>query len=298
MKNRIIKLTSAKHSLLNNGINSVRHLFPVRSTKTDRILSSNDTYKQVIRGKRNKNKISLAALIKSKSRVAKRSTPFWDKFQKKGANNKLSKKTIKKSEYAIPTINKSFKSLSPFYIKKPYNNNLIVLGFTSPVPQTASHFEDNSSISVHDTKQKTKLKPSKIKHLKKIIKKPNKPTLEQNTDIYVATGLEEKKKTALTGVVLHLSGRLKGANEASVMKVVGKENIGIQSHNRPLHYKESRIYTKWGNIGIKIWKSRQDHNPHQLKLVRRTSNRTSNRTGAIRKKPSFKVARLKRVSSV
>jgi len=43
---------------------------------------------------------------------------------------------------------------------------------------------------------------------------------------------------------MQLSGRLKGANKAVRIKIVGKENIGIQSHNKPLQYKESRIYTK------------------------------------------------------
>jgi len=67
--------------------------------------------------------------------------------------------------------------------------------------------------------------------------------------------LEEKRKTAITGAIMQLSGRLKGANKAVRIKIVGKENIGIQSHNKPLQYKESRIYTKWGNIGIKFWKT-------------------------------------------
>ncbi len=55
---------------------------------------------------------------------------------------------------------------------------------------------------------------------------------------------EGKRKTALTNIILQMSGRLKGANKAMKVKLLGKQKLGIQSHNQPLQYIERRIFSK------------------------------------------------------
>jgi hypothetical protein len=56
---------------------------------------------------------------------------------------------------------------------------------------------------------------------------------------------ESKKKTQEdTNIILQMSGRLKGANKAMRVKLLGKKKVGIQNHNDPLQYLEDRIYTK------------------------------------------------------
>jgi hypothetical protein len=39
------------------------------------------------------------------------------------------------------------------------------------------------------------------------------------------------------------------------MKIIGKQKRGLQAFSQKVEYTNNTVYTKWGHIGIKIWKS-------------------------------------------
>lgn len=62
-----------------------------------------------------------------------------------------------------------------------------------------------------------------------------------------------KKEKRIEGIKIEWAGRLKGVSKATTNKQgIGK--VSSQTLGKNIEYAEKAIQTKWGKIGLKIWR--------------------------------------------
>ena len=64
--------------------------------------------------------------------------------------------------------------------------------------------------------------------------------------------LAKKKTSHINGIAIKISGRIKGRARAKSM-FIKEGKIALQSLNTKIDYGNSKVITKFGVVGIKVW---------------------------------------------
>ena len=56
-------------------------------------------------------------------------------------------------------------------------------------------------------------------------------------------------------IKMEMSGRLRGSSKTKNAQWIGEQRLNMQSYTTRIQYTEKKVNTRWGNIGIKVWKS-------------------------------------------
>lgn len=84
---------------------------------------------------------------------------------------------------------------------------------------------------------------------------PIKPVVMQNKEILNKLALSQTEKKFgknYKGLLLKVSGRLKGAQRARKLQVY-HGRISTQTFNSTINYSQRQIYTKWGTLGSTVF---------------------------------------------